>query len=1588
MIFSKILRQLLIVMFCVGLLTSFARAATLTHSAMIGAVTDTSANIWIRSDVAVASAVVQYQPTGGNWSQPLQSAAISLVAGNDFTGTLSLTNLSASTSYDYRVILDGVIQPTGTSFFKTFPPAGTGSKFTFVFGGDINRHFAPHTIFGNIATHQPNLLLTLGDNIYYDVDYDPTIVSGAEPNFWTSYKLNHDSFFQSLANHTPIYAVWDDHDYGAADAGSTLPLKFTARAAFGKYWANPPYVEQNASIYYKFSVGDSDYFMLDSRWNNVTGVTMLGAAQLQWLKNQLLASKATFKFIGSPLMVSDEGTTGADGWSGFPAERASIFQFIAQNNIKNVIFLSADQHWAGAFLINYPVFQIGHAVQGFYEVSTSPYSAQSRGAPQVNPSCQCPDPQILFEADQNNYYGLARVDTTIVPRQVQFEIHRGSDDAIVYSEIVEEFTPTQSPTVFTTSVQQGYLNSAYSQTLAAAAGVPPYQWSLSNGSLPSGLTLSPNGIISGTPTQAGTFFFTISVQDSVLATGSRTLSLVINSSPPPASIQGLVGYWSFDDGTATDNSGSGNNGTLINGAVVVAGKIGQALNFNGTSQYINVGNVLNPGSGDLSVFAWVKTTQGGGLNMVISKRNSSVTTNSGYQLFQNGSGALSFTFGNGQSSRVRVDSSGPRINDGLWHFVGVVYTRSGNGVIYVDGAAATGGTGSITSQSGFVSNTVPLRFGLEDQIGSNFYWNGSIDEVRIYNRALAAQEILNLYNGVTTVPLSVVTNALPSGAVNVSYPSQTLVASGGTAPYTWSVSAGTLPAGLSLSSSGTILGTPTLAGTTSFTVQVKDNALATATQSFNLTINPASLSIVASTLPSGTVNVAYNQSVTASGGPSPYTWTLQSGSVLPQGLSLSAGGTISGTPTAAGASTFTVQVQDNALRTATQSLSLTINPASTPISIPGLVGYWSFDDGTASDNSGNGNNGTLINGPTVVAGKIGQALSFNGAGQYVNVGNVLNPGSGDLSVFAWVKTTQSGGLNMIISKRNSSVSTNGGYQLFQNGSGALSFTFGDGNSSRVRVDSTAPRVNDGNWHLAGVVFTRAGNGVIYVDGVQATGGTGSITSQSGSVANSLPLRFGLEDQTSQNFLYWQGAIDEARIYNRALSAQEVSNLFGGATTPSLAISTTTVPAGTVSVSYNQSLTASGGTPPYTWSLASGNLPQGLVLSPSGTISGTPTAAGTASFTVQVRDNVLATATQSLNLTINPASNSPTVSLSFDGKLRDRVGQAELALSPDGQLDGVFTVTLNAGSGNRTVTRLQLNRGGPIGVWDTQAGDGFWSLGAALGLDTPLLNNVTNDSVNFAVTDGSSFKIFAADYQGQMFVLGSAFTLTANFADGSTATANMTISAVPTVGLVGYWSFDDGTAADNSGNGNNGTLVNNPIVVTGKAGQALSFDGNSQYVNIGNVLDPRSGDLSIFASVKTTQVGGLNMLISKRNSSVSTNAGYQLFQNGSGALSFTFGDGASSRVRVDSTAPRINDGNWHVVGVVFTRSGNGVIYVDGVPATSGTGSITSQSGNVANSLPLRFSLEDQTSQSFYWRGVIDEVRIYNRALSTQEVAAIQ
>ena len=163
-------------------------------------------------------------------------------------------------------------------------------------------------------------------------------------------------------------------------------------------------------------------------------------------------------------------------------------------------------------------------------------------------------------------------------------------------------------------------------------------------------------------------------------------------------------------------------------------------------------------------------------------------------------------------------------------------------------------------------------------------------------------------------PPSVVTTNLPIATPNYVYLT-TLQGAGGVQPLKWSLAGGTLPAGLALNSAGLISGTPTAGGTSTFTVKLTDSSGAASggmsvQQTFSLTV-VAVLSVPTTTLPEGTIGVAYNGTLPVSGGMFPYNWTLYSGS-LPTGLMLQSNtGVISGTPTVAGTSSFSIEAFDS-----------------------------------------------------------------------------------------------------------------------------------------------------------------------------------------------------------------------------------------------------------------------------------------------------------------------------------------------------------------------------------------------------------------------------------------------------------------------------------------------------------------------------------------------------------------------------------------------------------------------------------------------------------------------------------------------------
>jgi hypothetical protein len=182
---------------------------------------------------------------------------------------------------------------------------------------------------------------------------------------------------------------------------------------------------------------------------------------------------------------------------------------------------------------------------------------------------------------------------------------------------------------------------------------------------------------------------------------------------------------------------------------------------------------------------------------------------------------------------------------------------------------------------------------------------------------------------------------LPVGTIGAVY-SQTLTASGGASPYSFSIIVGSLPPNLVLSGSGVISGASTQSGTFNFTVQVTDASGCTVTQAYALVIGACpAITITPGTLPGGAVGVAYSQTLTATGGTPPHSFSLDAGSSLPPGLALSPGGAISGAPTTAGSFGFTVKVtdQNGCVSTKTYTVvicaTITISPSNLP---SGFVG--------------------------------------------------------------------------------------------------------------------------------------------------------------------------------------------------------------------------------------------------------------------------------------------------------------------------------------------------------------------------------------------------------------------------------------------------------------------------------------------------------------------------------------------------------------------------------------------------------------------------------------------------------------------------
>lgn len=198
---------------------------------------------------------------------------------------------------------------------------------------------------------------------------------------------------------------------------------------------------------------------------------------------------------------------------------------------------------------------------------------------------------------------------------------------------------------------------------------------------------------------------------------------------------------------------------------------------------------------------------------------------------------------------------------------------------------------NVTAPAGIHVNTIPVG-GLQTTVGNNV--------------AAATASLIAACPVVTLTPAT-----LPAGVAGTAY-AQTLVGSGGTGPYTFAVTSGTLPPGLTLSPSGVLTGTPTEVGSSTVTVRGTDGNTCTADRTYTIVITAVRCPVITlapATVPAGVVGTAYSQALTASGGSGPYSFAVVSGT-LPAGMTLSSAGLLAGTPSTTGSSTVTVRGSD------------------------------------------------------------------------------------------------------------------------------------------------------------------------------------------------------------------------------------------------------------------------------------------------------------------------------------------------------------------------------------------------------------------------------------------------------------------------------------------------------------------------------------------------------------------------------------------------------------------------------------------------------------------------------------------------------
>lgn len=819
----------------------------------------------------------------------------------------------------------------------------------------------------------------------------------------------------------------------------------------------------------------------------------------------------------------------------------------------------------------------------------------------------------------------------------------------------------------TSTLPDAVVQAAYAQTLAASGGQPPFTWSIAGGALPAGLNLV-NGQIAGTPTAAGTANFNVQVKDSAGATATKSLSIRVADtltilacpaasavigqpySAPLNAAGGVPPYkWSLS-GTLPAGLNLNQSSGVISGAATQTGASAFTLvvadsnsakasttskdcsinavapltittgNLNGATKNLAFSQQLSA-TGGTAPYSW--TVSGGALPAGIALSTAGALSGAPTV-------AGSFQFG----ATVK-DSGNLTANKTFALAVAQALTITScpapSGIVgqpYNSSAAATGGQPPYTWN--LASGALPSGLALNVLTGSV---TGAPAISGTFPYSLVVTDRANATNSLgcalTIAPaLSITTTSLSDASISSPY-TQTLVAAGGSPPYFWSLGNGAFPPGLSLSSSGTISGSPTQLGAFKFSVSVTDTTGATVQQTFTITVF-SSLIVGACPAVLAELTIAYNSALVAQGGSPPYTWSISNGSI-PAGLGLnSKSGVISGTPTQVGTNPFTIAVSDVSNHPATRDCGIEVKPRVT-ISTTSLA-----DGNTGAQYSGAvaANGGIPPYVWSTISGSLPPGVSLDSSSGKIS-GQPVSPGAFPFTV----QVTDSAGAQA---------------------SGPLSINVAQG----LNIPSCPTPVGS--------------VGQAYSAALVALGGTQPYTWAISS--GSLPAGLTLSSASSQI----SGTPSQAGTSTYALkvndaasnSATRACSLQIGFATLAIT-SAASLPNAVVGAQYSQTLTATGGTPPYSWSIDSSGAPSSFAVDASGKLTGIATTVGTYTFTIQVSDSANNVARQNVSLTVL-AGTVPALSITGLSDIEDPLQQPSFNLQLSGsypsEIDGTLTLT--------------------------------------------------------------------------------------------------------------------------------------------------------------------------------------------------------------------------------------------------------------------------------------------------------------------------